>query len=72
MKWKTSKIRNESKLTDNGAKPVALAVYFESLCPDSEKFIITQLYPTFKKLLGKNIFTLELIPYGNAKASAIS
>ena len=48
-----------------------VAVYFESLCPDSIKFIIEQLYPTYQKLYGKHIFKIDLVPYGNVKVCKI-
>ena len=71
VQWKGNGTKIETVSVEDGSKPVAVEVYFESLCPDSEQFIIDQLYPVYKKLLGKKIFTVELIPYGNAKASFI-
>ena len=68
MKWKTADI-NGTEAVEDGIKPLAVDVYFESFCPDSVKFITEQLYPTYEKLLGKNIFTVDLIPYGNAKVN---
>ena len=62
---------NVTQLRDE-MKPIEVGVYFESLCPDSEKFITEQLYPTFKKLYGKKVFNLELIPYGNAKVCILN
>ncbi|GLV31948.1 Gamma-interferon-inducible lysosomal thiol reductase 1 [Carabus blaptoides fortunei] len=41
-----------------------VSVYYESLCPDSVRFIKEQLTPTYKSL--KSIFTADLIPYGKA------
>ena len=49
-------------------EPVFLGVFYESLCPDSEKFIVNQLQPAYSKL--SNITFLQLIPYGNAKVCA--
>ena len=67
MQWKAKELGNKTKAKEVVAKPVAVVVYFESLCPDSERFITVRLYPAYRALLGKNIFKLTLIPYGNAK-----
>ncbi|CAG9769387.1 unnamed protein product [Ceutorhynchus assimilis] len=40
-------------------------VFYETLCPDSQHFITTQLNPTFAQL-GSERIDLELIPYGHA------
>lgn len=42
-----------------------VTVYYESLCPDSIRFVTRQLYPT-SKLLN---FTTEFVPYGKAQVS---
>jgi len=42
-----------------------LTVYYESLCPDSIRFITKQLYPTYQKLA----FDVEFVPYGKADVS---
>jgi len=47
------------------AAPVLVAVYYESLCPDSRDFIVDKLQKVYNKL--SNITFLELVPYGNAK-----
>lgn len=47
--------------------PVEVDVYYEALCPDSRRFFLKQLWPTYSKI-GSNII-LELIPYGNAHVS---
>jgi len=44
--------------------PVQVSLYWESLCPDSIQFILTQLYPTYQAV--PDIFTLDLVPYGKA------
>ncbi|XP_026475390.1 GILT-like protein 1, partial [Ctenocephalides felis] len=44
---------------------VNVDVYYESLCPDSKKFINTQLYPSLQNSL-KNSVRLNLIPYGKS------
>lgn len=49
------------------AKPVKISLYYESLCPDSRAFVLTQLAPTYEKL-GQNI-TLELVPFGNVNVT---
>ncbi|KAF7286164.1 hypothetical protein GWI33_007126 [Rhynchophorus ferrugineus] len=42
---------------------VNVAVYYESLCPDSRKFFTQQLYPSLQGNLS-NYVNLTLIPYG--------
>ncbi|XP_065210246.1 GILT-like protein 1 [Planococcus citri] len=49
---------------ENENKTIA-AVYYETYCPDSIKFITTQLYPTYEKLNG-TYFTPHLQPFGRA------
>lgn len=48
---------------------VSLALYYESLCPDCRYFITQQLFPTWTML--KDIMSLTLVPYGNAKVLLI-
>ncbi|XP_065070124.1 gamma-interferon-inducible lysosomal thiol reductase-like [Rhopilema esculentum] len=69
LKWKkASSYHNATpSIQSKLPAPVDVAVYFESLCPDSIKFIIEQLYPTYQKLYGKHIFKVDLVPYGNVK-----
>ncbi|XP_034737142.1 gamma-interferon-inducible lysosomal thiol reductase [Etheostoma cragini] len=45
--------------------PVAVTLYYESLCPESRVFITQQLFPTWTML--KDIMAVTLVPYGNAK-----
>ena len=45
--------------------PVLLGVFYESLCPDSQRFILDQLKNAYSKLT--DVIFLELVPYGNAK-----
>lgn len=47
---------------------VPLTVYYESLCPDSAKFIVEQLHPTKQSPLGRYI-EVTLIPFGKASVS---
>lgn len=46
-------------------KSVRLSVYYESLCPDSRRFVVEELLPAWR-LLGDNI-TVSLFPFGKAK-----
>jgi len=46
---------------------VKVSLYYESLCPFCDKYIVEQLYPTYQKL-GRHI-DLDYIPYGNAKTT---
>ena len=43
---------------------MTVQVYYESLCPDSIRFIKNQLMPTYEKL--GNYFDVEFVPYGKA------
>jgi len=49
------------------APPVNVALYYDSLSPDSKKVIITQIAPTYAKLASSGILNLELVPYGNSQ-----
>lgn len=59
-----------NKQPRNDAKPVHLEVYYESYCPDSKRFITTQLYPTWELL--QDIVYVDLVPYGKAEVSFVS
>lgn len=48
------------------AEPVNFTLYFESLCPDCQRFFIKQLYHTYMAL-GEDVMNLTLVPYGNAR-----
>ena len=50
------------------AEPVNFTLYFESLCPDCQRFFIKQLYHTYMAL-GEDVMNLTLVPYGNARVS---
>lgn len=45
-----------------------LAVYYESLCPDSARFIVEQLQPLKRSPLGKYV-DVTLVPFGKANVS---
>ena len=47
------------------ATSVKLSVYYESLCPDSIRFVTTQLYPNWK-YFGQDILNIDLHPFGKA------
>ncbi|CAH1373922.1 GILT-like protein 1 [Tenebrio molitor] len=49
------------------AKSLNVTVYYESLCPDSKKFITTQLYPSYELI--SDYLNVEFIPFGNAKVA---
>ncbi|XP_060809202.1 GILT-like protein 1 isoform X2 [Amyelois transitella] len=49
------------KKDDNKVK---IAVYYESLCPDSKKFITTQLAPVWRDF--KGAVKVKLVPYGKS------
>lgn len=56
---------NNSELENVSSKKVKLTVYFESLCPDSRKFFLEQLEPTYP-LMEDNIEVI-LVPFGKAR-----
>ncbi|XP_032526058.2 gamma-interferon-inducible lysosomal thiol reductase-like [Danaus plexippus] len=43
---------------------VKIAVYYESLCPDSKKFITSQLAPVWRDFRGQ--VKVKMVPYGKA------
>ena len=46
-----------------------MQVYYETLCPDSQKFIREQLFPTYEKL--GQYMKIEFIPFGWASVSKL-
>lgn len=49
---------------------VHVTVYYETLCPDSQRFITQQLYPAWKDL--KDHLVLEFVPFGKASVSVFN
>ncbi|XP_050559734.1 GILT-like protein 1 isoform X1 [Spodoptera frugiperda] len=43
---------------------VKIAVYYESLCPDSKRFITTQLAPVWRDFRG--VVKVKMVPYGKS------
>lgn len=41
-----------------------MSLYYESLCPDSVRFVVGQLYPGYEKL--GDVLDLDFVPYGFA------
>jgi interferon gamma-inducible protein 30 len=52
-----------------GSGKVPVALYYESLCPDSVDFVVNHLAKIFKDGL-LDAANVTLIPYGNAKVGA--
>lgn len=48
-------------------KKVTVHIVYESLCPFSRKFIVSQLLPTYQQL--RDHMHLVLLPFGNARVS---
>nr|CAD7580578.1 unnamed protein product [Timema californicum] len=46
--------------------PVNVTVFYESLCPDSIRFITQQLYPTWTQLTSEYL-AVDFVPYGKAQ-----
>lgn len=56
---------SRSRASSDECTTPTLSVYYEALCPDSLRFIVNQLYPTYTSdLHGK--FKIDLNPFGNA------
>ena len=53
--------------TDASQKRNKLSIYYETMCPDTRKFILEQLVPTYSQLT-YHYLDLELIPYGKVSA----
>ncbi|KAH8358711.1 hypothetical protein KR093_001878 [Drosophila rubida] len=49
---------------------VPVAVYYESLCPDSAKFITEQLYPAMKSEL-RDVVEITFVPFGKSQYSTL-
>jgi hypothetical protein len=49
---------------------VHVTVYYETLCPDSQRFVTHQLYPAWKDL--KDHLVLEFVPFGKASVSTLN
>ena len=55
---------------EQSATSVKLSVYYESLCPDSIRFVTRQLYPNWK-YFGKDVLQVDLHPFGKANVRYI-
>lgn len=51
-------------VTSINAQKLHVAVYYESLCPDSIRFITTQLNPAYESL--KNYIEILFVPFGKS------
>jgi len=58
-------------LAQESPKKLKVAVYYETLCGDSKRFIRSQLGPVKKSAIG-NHFDVELVPYGKASTVKVS
>eukprot|EP00794_Sanderia_malayensis_P007992 gene7992-8850_t len=67
VKQKDYGLVKNGTLGTNTTSKVFVKVYYESFCPDSEDFILQQLFPTYEKLYDSGIFNLSLIPSGNVE-----
>lgn len=57
-------LSNFTKFHQNADK-VDVVVYYESLCPDCREYMSLMLFPTWVML--RDIMSLTLVPFGNAK-----
>jgi len=53
--------------TVQAQQKVQVSLYYESLCPGCQEFILTQIHPTLQAEGVKDIIDLHLVAYGNAK-----
>ena len=51
--------------SDTPATSVKLSVYYESMCPDSIRFITTQLFSNWK-YFGSDVLNVDLHPFGKS------
>lgn len=53
---------------------LTLSVFYESLCPDSIRFITRQLHPTFTSLggIGNPYLAVDYVPYGKANTTEVN
>ena len=56
---------NDLQVREGGR--TTLDVYYESLCPDSRRFIMTQLFPSWNKI--NSFVNVRLVPFGKASVS---
>jgi len=63
-----------SQVIETEGAHIKLSVYYESLCPDSRRFINNQLYPTIQTLGGVSNLYLEteFVPYGKATTEVVN
>ncbi|EDW84065.2 uncharacterized protein Dwil_GK13347 [Drosophila willistoni] len=54
----------------HGAAKVPVSIYYESLCPDSAKFITEQVYPAVKTEL-RDVVELTFVPFGKSQFSTM-
>lgn len=52
-------------LAENDDTRFKLGVYMESLCPDTRRFFLRQLVPTYREI--GSIMDLKLVPFGHAR-----
>jgi len=57
-------LMTEAKINESSEDEVTLTVYYESLCPDSKRFIVDQVYPAWE-LFGPKL-NVQLKPFGKA------
>uniref|UniRef100_A0A1I7ZQH7 Gamma interferon inducible lysosomal thiol reductase n=1 Tax=Steinernema glaseri TaxID=37863 RepID=A0A1I7ZQH7_9BILA len=68
--WKTFGLTEQQNVIDtnvNTGNNVNLAVYMESQCPDTTRFIHKQLTPTWKLLSSTQRIDLTVVPFGKAR-----
>ncbi|XP_069956198.1 gamma-interferon-inducible lysosomal thiol reductase [Cherax quadricarinatus] len=58
-----------AEVTGEPGAPVKVSVYYETLCPDSQRFITNQLYPVWLNLM--DIMEIDINAYGKANDTEV-
>ncbi|TMS34521.1 hypothetical protein L596_002096 [Steinernema carpocapsae] len=72
--WKTFGLSEQKNVIDtkvNTGNTLELAIYMESQCPDTTRFIKKQLTPTWQQLGSTGRVTLTVVPFGKARCEPV-
>jgi interferon gamma-inducible protein 30 len=60
---------NLNEVNCQSSAKLNIEVYYETLCPDSKRFINNQVSKIYQNSLLQNITNVVLVPYGKASVS---